>query len=158
MTRTLQLRDITRENFDAVACLEVHEHQRGFLASNSYSIAQASFDPALRTRAIYSDGEPVGFAMYCMPEADDDEPGCYYIWRFMIDRAFQGKGYGRIAMALLLEEISGNADAFQIFISYKPENDMAKVFYASFGFVEQGIDPDNGEMVAVIDRRRNLMA
>ena len=77
---------------------------------------------------------------------------------YTVGPTFQGKGYGRIAMALLLEEISGNADAFEIFISYKPENDMAKVFYASFGFVEQGIDPDNGEMVAVIDRRRNLMA
>ncbi|ANH68621.1 GNAT family N-acetyltransferase [Mitsuaria sp. 7] len=154
MPTSLRLVDITRDNFDAVACLAVHDHQRDFLASNSYSIAEASFNPALRTRAVFVEDRPVGFIMYVVPEADDDEPGCYGIWRFMIDRACQGFGYGRAALSAVLREIESNGDAIKIFISYKQDNEFAKRFYESFGFEEDGIDSDSNEMVAALDPRR----
>lgn len=147
MTVTLQL--ITRENFDAVACLSVFEHQLDFLASNSYSIAEASFNPFLRTRAIYLGEEPVGFLMYLAPEAHEEPAGEYGIWRFMIDAKHQGKGLGRLALQLLLDEIRACGDATRIFISYMPDNADAQRFYASFGFRETEID-ESGEMVAVL--------
>jgi diamine N-acetyltransferase len=154
MLTSLRLVDITRDNFDAVACLSVHDHQRDFLASNSYSIAEASFNPALRTRAVYVEDRPVGFIMYVVPESDDDEPGCYGIWRFMIDQACQGLGYGRAALSTALREIESNGDASKIFISYKQDNELAKRFYESFGFEEDGVDADSNEMVAVLDPTR----
>lgn len=135
------------------ASLSVHDHQREFLAGNSYSIAEASFNPALRTRAIFLAEEPIGFIMYSTPEPRDDTPGEYGIWRFMIDARYQGKGYGRQSLGLLLAEIGGCGDARRIYISYKPDNASAKHFYASVGFSETGID-DDGEMVAVLSPDR----
>ena len=62
----------------------------------------------------------------------------YFIWRFMIDKRYQGKGYGRKAMQLALDYIStlpcGPAES--IWLSYEPENEVAKKLYSSFGFVE----------------------
>ena len=145
----LMLRPITRENFDAVIDLQLLDHQRSYLASNAYSIAQASFYPHYRTRAIYRHQEPVGFLMYVSLQ-EEGSPGEYAIWRFMIDARHQGKGYGRQAMQLALTEIRGEADAQRISICYWPGNPVAKNFYASFGFIETGLDED-GEMIALID-------
>lgn len=52
----VSLRPVTRENFDDVVDLKLLDHQQDFLASNAYSIAEASLNPALRTHAIYGDG------------------------------------------------------------------------------------------------------
>lgn len=144
----VNLRAVTRDNFEAVTDLELLEHQRQYLASNSYSIAQASFYPELRPRAVYRDNELVGFAMYAAPDAESPR-GEYSIWRFMVDSRHQGKGLGRRALQLLLDEIRSQPGVTKIYISYKPDNPIARVFYGSFGFVELEID-ESGEMVAVI--------
>jgi ribosomal protein S18 acetylase RimI-like enzyme len=63
----------------------------------------------------------------------------YCLWRFMIDKRYQGKGYGKKAMQLALDYIRtfpcGKADT--CWLSYEPENEVAKKLYASFGFIEQ---------------------
>lgn len=123
-------------------------HQRAYLASNAYSIAEASFFPHLVTRAVYAGEQPIGFMMYAKPEPHDDQ-GEFAIWRFMISADHQGKGYGREALASLLAEIRSHPGVKRIAISYIPENESARLFYASFGFRELDIDED-GEMVAVL--------
>ncbi|PHV13036.1 GNAT family N-acetyltransferase [Chitinimonas sp. BJB300] len=145
---SLTLKPITRENFDAVIDLQLLDHQAHYLASNAYSIAQASFFPHYKTRAIYAAGELVGFLMY-VSRKEEGSPGEYGIWRFMIDARHQGKGYGRRALQLAIDEIQSNIDAERISTCYFPENPIAKDFYGSFGFVETGIDED-GEMNAEI--------
>ena len=46
-----------------------------------------------------------------------------------------------------LDEIRAMPGIRKISISYMPDNPVAKPFYASFGFVEVGMDED-GEMIA----------
>ena len=101
----ISLRPVTVDNFDIISDLPLLPQQRDYLASNDYSIAQASFHPAiLHTRAVYGDEEVIGFLMFVSPDADDP-PGYYQIWRFMIDHRRQGQGHGRAALALALAEI-----------------------------------------------------
>lgn len=145
------LSPVTKDNFETVAELELHPHQRAFLASNSYSIAQASFHANYHTRAICLGSEVIGFMMFVALDGDD-ERGEYGIWRFMIDARRQGKGHGRAALATLLDELRRDPAATNVWISYMPGNAVASRFYASFGFVDTGID-DEGEMVAVLDLR-----
>jgi diamine N-acetyltransferase len=141
------LEDITARNFEAFMDMELPEHQRGFLASNAFSIAQAKFYVDYIPRGIYSDGEPAGFLLYDC--ASNDNPGEYGIYRFMVDYAQQGKGIGRQAMTLLLAELKAKPDVRLITICYKPDNLSARKFYQSFGFEETGLD-EIGEMIAVI--------
>jgi len=146
----ISLRAVTADNFDIISELPLLPQQRDYLASNDYSIAQASFHPAtMHTRAVYDDEEVIGFLMFVSP--DDDPPGHYQIWRFMIDHRRQGKGHGRAALALALAEIRARPDARSIEICYKPGNANAKQFYASMGFVEKGMDADDNDMLAVIE-------
>ncbi|QGZ39472.1 diamine N-acetyltransferase [Pseudoduganella flava] len=145
----ITLRPITRQNFDAVTDLELLDHQRAWVASNSYSIAQASFYPNMRARAIYAGDELVGFVMDVALEEFGD-PGEYGIWRLMVDRRHQGKGYGRAALDIVLDELRARPDARKIWISYKPDNRQAQALYASLGFVETGFDEEDGETQAVL--------
>jgi diamine N-acetyltransferase len=119
----ISLRPVTRHNFDEVVDLKLLDHQYDFLASNSYSIAEASLNPALRTHAIYGDDRVIGFVLYCRPEETDDKPGTFGIWRLMISADFQGRSYGRQALELVLREICADAAARDIHICYKPDND-----------------------------------
>jgi diamine N-acetyltransferase len=146
---TITLQAVTEHNFDAIVELPLLPEQQDYLASNAYSIAQASFYPdSFFTRAIYLDDKPVGFLMY-VSLADEGQPGEYAIYRFMIDSGEQGKGYGRRAISLALDEIRSRPDAKVIQICYWPNNPVAKDFYASLGFVETGLD-EEGEMYAEI--------
>ena len=146
MQERVELRDVTAENRQPVTDLELGADQQDLVASNAESLAEAQHDRDARPRAIYADERLVGFLMYDAGRAGD-EPREALIYRFMIDRKYQGSGYGRAALAKALEEIRAIPRVSKIFISYMPDNAVAEPFYASFGFKEVGEDED-GEMLA----------
>jgi diamine N-acetyltransferase len=150
MRDEVELKDVTADNCSAVAGLELDPTQQDLVASNVESLFEAQSDPDARPRAVYAGERVVGFLMYDAG-APDDEPREAAIYRFMIDREHQGKGYGRAALARALEEIRAIIPRVEkISISYMPDNPVAKPFYASFGFVEVGLDED-GEMLAELE-------
>ena len=69
----------------------------------------------------------------------------------MIDRKYQNKGYGKEALGLALDFIKslpcGKAE--YCWLSYEPENDIARYLYRSFGFVETG-EMDGEELIATL--------
>lgn len=144
---SITLEPITRENLETVMNIELPPEQAQFVASNAFSIAQASYYPSLQPRAIHVDGRPAGFLMYAINA--NDEPGHYAIYRLMVDAALQGRGIGRHAMELLLKELRSRPDLRRITICYAPGNAVGRRFYASLGFVETDLD-DEGEMIAEI--------
>ena len=146
MSSDVTLEDVTVRNWRAVTRLKLAPEQEHLVAGNLYSIAQSKFDPNARPRAVYAGGKPVGFLMYDV-WANKDKSREASIYRFMIDRNHQGKGYGRAALALALAEIKAVPGIKKIAIGYMPDNPVAKPFYASFGFVEVGKD-DDGEIIA----------
>jgi len=145
----VQLEAVTERNRRAVLSLALLPQQRGFVASNAESLAEAAEDDEAIARAIVAEGQVVGFLMYSAPE-DDDEA---IIYRFMIDRRQQGKGFGRAALAAAIREIAGLNRIDGVSVCYEPENESARRLYASFGFVEKGLDED-GEMIATLQLAR----
>ena len=143
MSDEVRLEEVTARNWRAVARLKLLPEQEDLVASNLYSIAQSKFDPDSRPRAVYAGNQIVGFIMYDVDEKTREAS----IYRFMIDREHQGKGYGRAALARALDEIRADRAVRKISIGYMPENPVAKPFYSSFGFIEVGQDED-GEIVA----------
>lgn len=122
---SISLRAVTADKVGTISALPLLPEQRDYLASNDYSIAQASFYPAtMHTRAVYCDKDVIGFLMVVSPDAEDP-PGHYRIWRFMVDHRRQGQGHGRAALALALADIRARPDARSIEICYKPGNAAA---------------------------------
>ncbi|MEX0447189.1 GNAT family N-acetyltransferase [Xenorhabdus sp. SGI246] len=141
----ITLTDVNKNNFEAVCDLSVTDDQLDYIAGNVWSLVQSKFHPSYQTRAICLDGEPVGFFMW-VPDADQR----ITIWRFMVDKNHQNKGIGRKALSLALDEIRCTNQLEAIAISYDPNNLVAKNLYASFGFVEVGMDEETEEMLAII--------
>jgi diamine N-acetyltransferase len=161
----IHLEPIDAKNIWDVLDLKVARAQKGFVASNDISIVQAYVAQGTGCSAfpfaICRDNKPVGFLMVGFNEAalyelDDEEPpaslkGNYSIWRLMIDKKYQNRGYGREAIRLALDFIRtwpcGKAEFCEI--SFEPENEVAGALYRSCGFVENG-EMDGDEIVAVL--------
>jgi diamine N-acetyltransferase len=127
----------------AVEALRLADDQTDLVASNVESLAEADEDADARTRAVVAAGRIVGFLMYELFEGGR----AANIYRFMIDHAEQGRGYGRAALARLLDEIATEPGVERIEICYMPENAGARRLYGEAGFVEVGVDED-GEIIA----------
>lgn len=137
---------VTEENWEVLAELEVHDSQEDFIADNIYSIAESKFNPNARPVGIFNNKTALGFLMYDVP---DDNTGTYEIYRFMIDRKHQGRGYGRAALEALIANLQDLPDCERITICYVHENSAAQKFYASLGFKDIGRNED-GEIIAEI--------
>jgi diamine N-acetyltransferase len=129
----VSLREVTSENLHAVLALAVSPEQTEYVASNARSIAEAHFNPRAWFRAVFTDDDPVGFVMV----ARDPAARSFYIWRFMIDARQQGRGYGRRALELLLDEARA-AGVDEVTLSVAPGEHSAVGFYTRFGFQETG--------------------
>lgn len=155
----ITLQKIDTKNIWAVIKLSVNPEQENFVATNTESILEAyanlSEGNVAMPFAIYNDGCPIGFVMFGYGTiGDQDEPaiaaGNYVVWRFMIDRQYQGKGYGKKALAACLGYLRTLpcGPAQFCWLSYEPENTVAKALYSAAGFVENG-EKDGDEIVAV---------
>ena len=156
----VRLERINSKNVWEILDLRVNEQQRTFVADNRRSMIEAYLCIAggghVFPFAIFAGDTPVGFAMigYGTDEEWENPPAVaahsYNIWRFMIDERYQRKGYGKLALKLLLEFVSSMpcGDSEFCWLSYAPENRIAKKLYEVFGFSETG-EMDEGELIAV---------
>lgn len=157
----LRLEKVNGKNVWDILKLRVSGAQEGFVAGNDISIIEAYIAITANGHAfpfgVYAGDTPVGFLMVGFGADDDweDAPsiarGNYNLWRLMIDQRFQGRGYGREALRLVLEFIRtfpcGPAEC--CWLSYEPENEAARRLYHSFGFAETG-ETDGEEVIAAL--------
>ena len=139
---SVTLREITEETLGAILGLQVGEHQRKFVADNARSLAQAHFSPYAWFKAIYADETPVGFVMLW----DDPDKPEYYLWRLMIDARYQGSGFGRRAVELLIRHVRTQPNASELLTSAIQTDGGPQGFYERLGFELTG-DYEEGEAV-----------
>ena len=134
----IALRDITIENYEQCLDLTVHDSQKNFVASNVRSLADAwVFYRAAKPFAIYNNDEMVGFLMLDL-DCDYDGTGKVFLWRLMIDKNHQNRGYGKAALKLALQYVRKNCNVDKMRTSYEPNNIVVAKLYKDFGFVETG--------------------
>lgn len=158
----INLRKITLENRREIMDLQVKEEQKKYVApiraclGTAYILETNGGTPI--TFAIYDDETPVGFTLitygitsYDLPEIAKANP-CYCILRFMIADQYQRKGFGRAALAKILEFVQTfpKGPAKYCWLEYVPGNSAAKRLYSSFGFHETG-ELVNGEIVTAME-------
>ena len=145
----IKLEPINDNNKEAVLALSVGEDQP-FVARNEVSLRQAdeanAENPGVaRPFAIYADEKLVGFCMFAFDPGKEEPEDRYWLWRFMIDKSEQGKGYGQAALAQIIKYFRDNG-ADQLWLSTEPENECGIHLYHKAGFKETG-DIDEGEAV-----------
>jgi diamine N-acetyltransferase len=152
-TPRVHLREITEENHDAVCALAVREGQERFVASVARSLDDAAATPEAKPwyRAVYAGDEPVGFVMlsWNVPPGRPGVIGPYFLWRLLIDKRHQGRGFGREVLTQIVDLVHADG-ATELLTSYRPGDGEPWPFYRGFGFVPTG-QIDDGEIVLRLD-------
>ncbi|MDY0409759.1 GNAT family N-acetyltransferase [Virgibacillus soli] len=140
----LVIKDVNKDNWRQVAALKVAHEQSDYIESNLYSIAQSAFETYWKSRALYAGDTLIGYAMY---GAFSDKEKTVWLDRFMIDITYQGKGYAKQFLPMLIREIKELYPCNRIYLSVVLENKVAIRMYEKLGFRFNG-DIDDTEVIA----------
>ncbi|MBQ8383065.1 MAG: GNAT family N-acetyltransferase [Clostridia bacterium] len=143
----VKLKEITTDNLEDVLNLQVSVHQEKYVSSTAYSLAQAYvYRETAFPFAIYADNMLVGFIMFGFYESRNQ----YTLWKFLIDKQYQNKGYGREALKQGIAYLKERFGVNEIYVGVALENEQAKHLYSSVGFAETGMVEDNMEEMRYI--------
>ncbi len=150
MEPQITLRLVTSDNLRALIRLSetLTESQSHCVALNAVSVAQAHVSDAAWMRAIYLADEPIGFVMVDLdggdiPEADRPAVG---LWRFMIGRPWQRKGYGKQVLDQLIAHFAHRGVRTMYTSVVLEESEGPYGFYLKYGFTDTGTK-EYGEQV-----------
>ncbi|MFA0441487.1 GNAT family N-acetyltransferase [Vibrio sp. 10N.222.51.C12] len=138
----IELRTINLDNFYEICLLEVAAEQANYVDSNAVSLAEANFMACPWFRGIYVNNNPVGFILV---NADKVLGKCS-LWRMMLDKSQQSKGYGSRAIKLLSEALSREFGVSRLYTSVVTGVHSPEGFYVKCGFVPTGRLADNSEL------------
>ena len=150
----IKLEPINDNNRDAVLALSVREDQP-FVATNDYSLREAAEANAkapgtARPFAICAGEKIVGFCMLALDPEDENPVDRYCLWRFMIDKSEQGKGYGQAALQEIIRYFKENG-VDTVYLSTAPANARGLHVYHKAGFRETGIiDGDEAVLMRML--------
>ncbi|PKK98726.1 MAG: GNAT family N-acetyltransferase [Tenericutes bacterium HGW-Tenericutes-2] len=146
----ISLQLVTHDNFTAVTKLSdtLTDDQKKCVATNVKSLAQAYLSPNdAWPRAIYLNDTPIGFIMLDLnPDDIPNNEKAYYLWRYMIAFDYQGKGYGKEVLDLIVNKCKEDQKDF-LYTSCVMENDMPYQFYLKYGFIDTGVLEEDEEVL-----------
>ena len=151
----IALREITFATVREIIALDVNNLQRGYVASNATSIAEAHFNPGAWFRAIIAGDTPVGFVMLLDPQVPGAilrspiDPGDIELWRLMIDHRYQQKGYGRQALDLICAFARDTLKSKCVVSSYVAGEHGPEGFYVKYGFRKTGRLRNKGSEIEI---------
>ncbi|MCP1321540.1 N-acetyltransferase [Bacillus thuringiensis] len=145
----VQLKVVTRENWEEALKLQVKENQLKFVPSVAVSLAKVYIKPdgdnvEYIPFSIYVGDLMVGFVMHAVVRETSD---MYWINGFIIDQKQQGNGYGKAALQESINIIKNTFKSCkEIRLTVHKDNISAKKLYERYSFksLEQEYD---GEQV-----------
>ena len=147
MQEQIELKDIMFDNVYSILNLAPDPNQQQFVGEISKTIAVAFAGinegcPGF-LQAIYYNGIPAGIILIGRARVEEDEPEIlqeyeyvYRLWDFFIDKNYQRKGIGKIALGLAFEKLKNYPKAEQspLYLECHKDNKVALTLYKSFGF------------------------
>lgn len=145
----ISLKKVNDKNLSEIIALSktLTKYQQTCVAPNVVSIAQAYVNKKRAwPRAIYLGKKPIGFIMLALWDDDiskEDNPA-YYLWRFMIAKDFQHKGYGSQVLDQIKEKCLKEGIK-TLYTSCEMTGEQPYQFYIKYGFEDTGVN--NGEQI-----------
>lgn len=146
----ITLQDVSYENLRAVIKIyeTLSENDKKHVAPNVVSLAEAylNYDIAW-PKAIVLDETIIGFVMLGLDNyiAKEEDWPVYFLWRFMIGGEYQGKGYGKAVLNMLVDKCKAENIRY-LYVSSTKYDPMPYEMYIKYGFVDTG-EVDDGEQV-----------
>ena len=146
----IKLADVTEDNWFTVASMSVNDEQKEFVAPAIGILARGYVYRNCNGRVfvIQDDNTIIGLALV---REFTDEPLGYDLQQFMIDKRYQGKGYGFDALGLILDELRKENHYDHVEVCVKKEDVKARHVYEKYGFADSGyIDEDMPDSLNMI--------
>lgn len=137
---------VNEENFKDVINLEITENQKFFVAPNVHSLAECYLyrnNNDVFPYAIQDGNKVVGFLLL---DIDEDEKEIM-IWRMMIGKQYQGKGYGRATIRKVIQMSKEKNEYFTLIADYVKGNEVMRDLLCSEGFKNHSFNKENNEYV-----------
>jgi diamine N-acetyltransferase len=140
---TVQLRDIVTD-LDRAAVLGLRRApgQDRFLGSMESHFEDAEAEPRAMPRmwSVHDGEDLIGFVMISddIEHSGHDLVGPYYLWRLLIDEAFQGRGYGAATIDALVAYLQTRPNADVLWTSCGKGEGGPLPFYLHYGFTLVG--------------------
>ena len=152
----MRLISVTEDNWMEVASLSVKEEQKKYVAPAIGILARGYVyrDCNVKIYAFENDGTIVGTALV---REFTDEPLGYDLQQFMIDEHYQRKGYGSLALQLILDELRKEGHYDHVELCVKKADAEAIHLYEKYGFIDSGyVDeglPDSLNMICYLSEK-----
>lgn len=138
--------EINADNYEKVLKLELNEAQSKFVAPNVRSLADCYYyrDAGdVFPYAIQDKDEVIGFILLDLDEEEKE----FMIWRMMIDKNHQGKGYGRRTVKKVIELAKQEKKANLLIADYVKGNEVMGKLLRSEGFEDHSFNEEWNEYV-----------
>ncbi|MBP3911354.1 MAG: GNAT family N-acetyltransferase [Niameybacter sp.] len=137
----IYLEEINKHNFRESFSLKVAETQKNFVATVPVALARAYvYRESAEALAVYHDHTMIGFVLI------REQDNAYIIDQFMIDERYQGKGYGKEAMRIIIERLRTPRKRGKIILCYCEDDYIARNLYKALGFRNTG-ERDEDEII-----------
>ncbi len=139
---------IPREKWDIIKNLSVHEEQSHFIENSAQCLNDAkndAYNMKWNFYGIYTNNILIGFAMHgknrllFLPQV--------WLDRFMIDKKYQGKGYGKKSIELIVQKLYDEYNCKKIYLSVHENNVNAIELYKKLGFKKTMLKEPKGERI-----------
>lgn len=141
---------VNEDTIDDAKELKVLPQQNCFIETVMESYIEAKKRAFWKPIIILDAKEYIGFAMYGLFEEENKE-NQLWLDRFFIDYRYQGKGYAKRVMVLLLAKMKEEYGNLPIYLSVYKENILAIKIYQSLGFVFTKQLDVNGELIMILN-------
>lgn len=128
---------VNQDNFEAVLQVSLTETDERKVASVEYSLAQAWLykdSRELHPYAVLFGQKVVGFVLLSIQEDHS-----YYVWRLLIDRHYQNRGYGKEVIRQVIGLAKEDPSCHTITMNYVIGNHKMRYILEKFGFQSVGM-------------------
>ena len=140
----LSFHRIGHADIDVISELELEPEQvERFLGPIEEIQAAVRGGPAHGMTGVEADGTLVGFYVL---HPDRRDNSCWWLGWFALDRRYQGRGYGRVAMAKIMTNVRHIVGCRRVRLLVSPANVHATRLYAQAGFHQVG-EHTSGELI-----------
>jgi diamine N-acetyltransferase len=146
-------REVDEQTLAAVLGVTLAPEQEPFVGTVSEALDEARETPEGKPwyRAVFDGELAVGFVMisWDVPPNPPEIIGPWYLWKLIVDRRYQSRGYGR-AIIQKVAEIVRAEGAETLFTSYALGPGNPGPFYQRVGFIPTGDVNIDGEIIVAL--------
>ncbi len=146
----LRIELLKKSEWNNISSLSVATNQEGFIETSAKCLDDAQNDAygmKWDFYGVYDELNLVGFAMHGRQEFWPLPYSQVWLDRFMIDKKYQGKGYGKQAMVLIIKRLFYYYKCKKIYLSVHADNVAAIKLYENLGFKKTWMRDLKGERI-----------